>query len=1292
MAVRPTSTAALLLCRAALLASPLETRGAAPVPVPSTPRGDDGAGARTSSPPAGPLPDPPAGECPDSMGGMCQELQSRSSLPPAATPTIQASALPTGKTYCIYSTANARYYKFGTEDCFDDAPSLDGENEGAGGDGLVRPHLQPGDVAPMLWRDSGKIASQYALQVGLPPQLIDTLADYADELGVTDLLREYTSSAPMEEEGIFLRPGGIDENWLWYATGPPDDWENNFHSVCPGDERTHEEFLRELAKGDFDSVLDAMGEALGEDSLAVYQMAFVGGSYSEREPEDYVCTGTGGRAYNLIVPLLLEGDTAPELVIWDDGLDTDEDEGDASEHDTRSGKLRYRIGSGVLLGDDAVTGMHEFDNRNLTVANGKPTGMLLFASIWIAEITEDNAKAIARTLDQAFPLPSERWLLAQQARHWQKEGTDHVKNRLVGDKGRKVFRADDDARDCARRADDGECEDDVDMRAECPFSCRVYVEGGPTRVEKVDGDANKVNVCVQNRTGEDSCRVWDDNSSIGGDFVTPKLEQGELFPFVWRDSSTQVTPFAFLVGVPPELTTTLLEYCKGLGITDALRFLTLDDPLDPGENHFFELKDGNEWYSQRPPSKWTSNMHWISPADERTHEEYLKVLARGNFDVVLDAIGRYLDLESLAVYHLTFIGVSHSEKGFMHRDTHDTGASVYNVIIPLILEDSTPELAMLDDDDANKKGALKYSLGTAAMMGDDAMHGTEACDYRSTKGMRLAATVYIADINEVNAKRITEKTLTQIFPLADTKWLMAQSGRHWKGDEGHSQRTSLAEDKGRGPFEVRDLLLDCKKRAEEGLCKEEEARRKCLRSCGIYEVVEGDETTEDKLADYTPGQYIDAFFASLDEDASCTDESEECEELAKKGACMTDPNKMNKLGCRRSCLYCLTPASRDLFSLGKDQVLEKTEEDSSDDVDGENVEKEPPSPIDVARVTAKTERYFVDHILRDENVAKFRLSCQNANENCAVWAAEGECVSGAGWMGKDCPAACQNCAQVDLKVRCPIDESTNVFQSGDMNAMFERLLEEAGVDKSKLSSENVPTGGKHPLGPLTVIRSPYHDMTPYLDEGESEEDNSPLPWVVSIDDFLSDEECDKLIELGEAKGYKRSTEYRDTGNVDGSPEFVEAESRTSTNTFCNKKCAEDPIVKGVIERMAKLTGIPSPNYESLQLVKYQEGQFYQQHHDYTEIHLGYPYGPRILTIFFYLNAVASGGGTKFEELGFTVEPTRGTALIWPSVTNADLEALDEWTWHEALPVDKGVKFGANTWIHLRDFQNTPSYC
>ncbi len=69
----------------------------------------------------------------------------------------------------------------------------------------------------------------------------------------------------------------------------------------------------------------------------------------------------------------------------------------------------------------------------------------------------------------------------------------------------------------------------------------------------------------------------------------------------------------------------------------------------------------------------------------------------------------------------------------------------------------------------------------------------------------------------------------------------------------------------------------------------------------------------------------------------------------------------------------------------------------------------------------------------------------------------------------------------------------------------------------------------------------------------------------------------------------------------------------------------------------------------------------------------------------YLNDVESGGGTDFQYLNYTASPKRGTALIWPSVMD-NMEEKEDWTWHEALAVEQGIKYGANAWIHLRDYR------
>lgn len=79
-------------------------------------------------------------------------------------------------------------------------------------------------------------------------------------------------------------------------------------------------------------------------------------------------------------------------------------------------------------------------------------------------------------------------------------------------------------------------------------------------------------------------------------------------------------------------------------------------------------------------------------------------------------------------------------------------------------------------------------------------------------------------------------------------------------------------------------------------------------------------------------------------------------------------------------------------------------------------------------------------------------------------------------------------------------------------------------------------------------------------------------------------------------------------------------------------------------------------------------------------------GVRILTVYLYLNDVEEGGGTEFDKLDITVMPKKGMAVLWPSVLNHDTMVKDDRTSHAALPVIKGVKYGANAWFHLRDFK------
>ncbi|KAL3793511.1 hypothetical protein HJC23_007251 [Cyclotella cryptica] len=1222
-------------------------------------------------PPSGPLPDPPQ---------ECHTGDESCLIGDDASSSDAAVASLTRRLHCVNDTEyNSAYQHLGNLFCFhdaDEASSADSRSD------YVQPSLNPLQIAPILNAKS-EIATQYVFQMGLPRHLIHTILTYCNEMGITDLLRNFTSHSPIpalpgdKHNGRFLDMGGKQ----WYAQRPASKWKSDMHWISPANELSHEDYLAMLFRGGFEQVLAAIGDALHLDGLVAYHLTFIGVSYSDEGYIHHDTQFTNGGVYNLIIPLLLEEDVPPELTLL-----SDEEEW---------GGFKYRVGGGVLMGDSAMHGTRECNYRNISKAqhggmvNGKKIGMRLAATVYIADINADNvANVAAETLTQTFPLANEDWLMSQAGRHWRRG----ERVMIDGGKGRKAFRFRDELDDCYSRKERGMCErDEEETRKKCLKTCGVYIEQGPISATKQDD--KHVQVCVQNRTGGEDCKSYEDMQTTRGDFIAPHLAPGELFPILWRDTATFTTQYAFQIGFPPELHTALQKYCDDLGMTDLFRELLGPNPIPPEDEHtgrFVELADGNKWYAQRPAKKWTSNMHWVSPADEKTHEEYLKVLAEGNFDLVLDAIGRYLGLEGLVAYHLTFIGVSHSEKGYIHYDSTNTGASVYNVIIPLILEeDALPELVMIDDNDESKSGSLKYRIGMGALMGDDAMHGTEACDYRSQKGMRMAATVYIADINSGNARDIATQTLTQIYPLPDVKYLLSQAGRHW----GDNNNNSLRSDKGRKPFLFHDKLMDCADRADKGMCVSQNSteakytREKCLQSCHIYdEQLNAKSYSSQTTIGNEAKSKIDSFFENIEYDVSCDDDSSDCQELAKTGLCMTDPRSMKEKGCAWSCLYCLTPDSRDIYIPVEEQIF--TEE-------GRDPE-ELPTPDEIAAVIAETEEYLVNEVLLFDEYEHVRLSCRNYLRECSLWAAEGECEvesNSYGWMRKNCPAACKDCLKIDPTIRCPVDYDSNIFRPGDIGRMFERWLEEAGQDVSTFSPSNPPRGGSHPFGQLTVITSPYHDMMPFLSDEDMPfvHEYTPLPWVVAIDNFLSEEECQRLIELGGDK-YERSTEYSSEMNIDGSFNFVESEGRTSTNTWCQDECRNDPIAKGVIERITNMTGIPYDNYEDFQLVRYLPGQFYQKHHDFTDGHERTLYGPRLLTFFLYLNDVEEGGGTEFADLNFVATPKKGMALVWPSVTNENMEVKDDWTWHEALPVMSGIKFGANAWIHLRDYQHVPDYC
>ena len=288
--------------------------------------------------------------------------------------------------------------------------------------------------------------------------------------------------------------------------------------------------------------------------------------------------------------------------------------------------------------------------------------------------------------------------------------------------------------------------------------------------------------------------------------------------------------------------------------------------------------------------------------------------------------------------------------------------------------------------------------------------------------------------------------------------------------------------------------------------------------------------------------------------------------------------------------------------------------------------------------------------------------CQNRHELCAFWAAIDECTVNPSYMKLTCAAACLTCDHLKFETRCPVQENmddTNIWKPGDLDAMFERIVAQYADKVSVMAQPGGENEMNHKIGDAA--------------------------WVVVVDDFLTPLECETLIQLGASQGYELS---KDVGakKFDGTYDSLQSNGRTSTNAWCVDDCYQNATTKAVLHKLEELTGIPDANSEYLQLLRYEPGQFYEMHHDYIPHHIDRAQGVRILTAFLYLNDVEEGGGTHFNDMDITCQPKRGRIVLWPSVKDRDPNRRDDRTHHEALPVEKGIKYGANAWFHQRNFK------
>jgi len=155
------------------------------------------------------------------------------------------------------------------------------------------------------------------------------------------------------------------------------------------------------------------------------------------------------------------------------------------------------------------------------------------------------------------------------------------------------------------------------------------------------------------------------------------------------------------------------------GFAGAAQRHLFSEPLDPESMTFQRLKhaDGNVsnlFHIYRPGMYDMSGNTWFDPGNEVTHEEKLVALGQGNFDAVLDALGKYYGLGNLTVYIMSIFTLSMCAAGApLHKDRE--GTHLLNMLIGVDLADNI-DLEFVIANKSWRLGEFKYKYNTGLVI------------------------------------------------------------------------------------------------------------------------------------------------------------------------------------------------------------------------------------------------------------------------------------------------------------------------------------------------------------------------------------------------------------------------------------------------------------------------------------------------------------------------------------------------------------------------------------------------
>lgn len=183
--------------------------------------------------------------------------------------------------------------------------------------------------------------------------------------------------------------------------------------------------------------------------------------------------------------------------------------------------------------------------------------------------------------------------------------------------------------------------------------------------------------------------------------------------------------------------------------------------------------------------------------------------------------------------------------------------------------------------------------------------------------------------------------------------------------------------------------------------------------------------------------------------------------------------------------------------------------------------------------------------------------------------------------------------------------------------------------------------------------------------------------IFRLRDFLNEEECERLIDLG-LPILKPSSIVTYTPDVE--PLF-------RTSLTAEMSSLDDEFVHEIDHRICQMLGISTHYSEEIQIQLYRVGAEFKPHHDYFapgtreyDEHAGLR-GQRTWTVMIYLNNTPAGGQTSFPEVDIMAYPELGTAVIWNNLY--DDGRPNPFSKHHGMPVIEGTKAVITKWFRSR---------